>query len=230
EVGPAERIDRVRDAALVGEDLLGSERDAGRGLWRHPIGLVVRVRMEGLRPAEDGGERLDRRPDDVDLGLLRGQADAGRLRVESEEPRTRVLRPERVPHLAGPDPAGRAVLRELLEQIVVRVEEEGQARREVVHLESAVDPPADVFHAVRQGEGPPLSGGRPSSATSNARQSRRMASREDTATPQVPNPPFASGSSVSYPYKVGMSNATLRPVSPCAIRYLNRRFVSSALP
>src|SRR2546426_8480371 len=27
-----------------------------------------------------------------------------------------------------------------------------------------------------------------------------------------------------------MSNATLRPVSPWAIRYLNRRFVSSALP
>src|SRR5438876_8121720 len=161
EVGPAERIDRVRDAALVGEDLLGSERDAGRGLGRHLIGLVVRVRMEGLRPAEDRGERLDRRPDDVDLGLLRGQADAGRLRVVSEEPRTRVLRAERVPHLAGPDPAGRAVLREFLEQIVVRVEEERQAGREVVHLESAVHAPADVFHAVRQGEGQLLSGGRP---------------------------------------------------------------------
>src|SRR5438132_1638284 len=161
EVGPAERIDRVRDAALVGEDLLGSERDAGRGLVRHLIGLVVRVRMEGLRPTEDGGERLDRRPDDVDLGLLRGEADAGRLRVESEEPGTRVLRPERVPHLACPDPAGRAVLREFLEQIVVRVEEEGQAGREVVHPESAVDAPADVFHAVRQGEGQLLPGGRP---------------------------------------------------------------------
>src|SRR3989442_8867918 len=53
----------------------------------------------------------------------------------------------------------------------------------------------------------------------------RMSSRDDTATPHVPNSPFASGSSVSYPYRVGMSKATLRPVSPWAMRYLNRRFV-----
>src|SRR5256885_101542 len=58
----------------------------------------------------------------------------------------------------------------------------------------------------------------------------RMSSRDDTATPHVPNSPFASGSSVSYPYRVGISKATLRPVSPWAMRYLNRRFVSSALP
>ncbi len=57
-----------------------------------------------------------------------------------------------------------------------------------------------------------------------------MSSRDETATPHVPNSPFASASSVSYPYSVGMSNATLRPVSPCAMRYLNRSFVSSALP
>src|SRR2546425_3777801 len=58
----------------------------------------------------------------------------------------------------------------------------------------------------------------------------RMSSRDDTATPHVPNSPFASGSSVSYPYRVGISKATLRPVSPWAMRYLNRRFVSSPLP
>src|SRR2546428_14167571 len=51
----------------------------------------------------------------------------------------------------------------------------------------------------------------------------RMSSRDDTATPHVPNSPFASGSSVSYPYRVGISKATLRPVSPWAMRYLNRR-------
>src|SRR2546427_2046203 len=58
----------------------------------------------------------------------------------------------------------------------------------------------------------------------------RMSSRDDTATPHVPNSPFASGSSVSYPYRVGISKATLRPVSPWAMRYLNRRFVSSRRP
>src|SRR2546426_3678825 len=58
----------------------------------------------------------------------------------------------------------------------------------------------------------------------------RMSSRDDTATPHVPNSPFASGSSVSYPYRVGISKATLRPVSPWAMRYLNRRFVCSPVP
>src|SRR2546428_4823050 len=58
----------------------------------------------------------------------------------------------------------------------------------------------------------------------------RMSSRDDTATPHVPNSPFASGSSVSYPYRVGISKATLRPVSPWAMRYLNRRVVFSPPP
>src|SRR5207245_9997681 len=58
----------------------------------------------------------------------------------------------------------------------------------------------------------------------------RMYAKRDTATPHVPNAACASGSSVSYPYRVGISKATLRPVSPWAMRYLNRRFVSSALP
>src|SRR3989442_6072220 len=58
----------------------------------------------------------------------------------------------------------------------------------------------------------------------------RMSSRDDTATPHVPNSPFASGSSVSYPYRVGISKATLRPVSPWAMRYLNRRFLASPHP
>src|SRR3989442_15908516 len=58
----------------------------------------------------------------------------------------------------------------------------------------------------------------------------RMSSRDDTATPHVPNSPFASGSSVSYPYRVGISKATLRPVSPWAMRYLNRRFLGPPVP
>src|ERR1041385_6492853 len=67
------------------------------------------------------------------------------------------------------------------------------------------------------------SSGRPSSRTS-------MSAREETPTPHVPNSPSASGSSVSYPYSVGMSYAIERPVWPAARRALNRRFVPSAAP
>ncbi len=47
-----------------------------------------------------------------------------------------------------------------------------------------------------------------------------MSSREETATPQVPNSPAAAASSVSCPMRVGMSKATERPVSPWSRRYL----------
>ena len=52
-----------------------------------------------------------------------------------------------------------------------------------------------------------LSSGIPSSNTS-------ISLREDTATPHFPNSPSASGASVSYPIKVGRSNAMERPVCP----------------
>src|SRR5207237_235769 len=87
EIGAAEGVDRIRDAALVGQDLLRPEGEARGRFVRDLIRFVVRVRMKGLSSPEDGGEGLDRRPDEVDLRLLGGQADAGGLRVEPEEPR-----------------------------------------------------------------------------------------------------------------------------------------------
>src|SRR5216684_3545878 len=47
-----------------------------------------------------------------------------------------------------------------------------------------------------------------------------MSASDETATPHVPNSPSAWGSSVSYPYSVGMSYATERPALPLASRYL----------
>ena len=62
------------------------------------------------------------------------------------------LRPERVAQLARPDPPRRAVLRDLLEEVDVRVEEEAQPRREVVDVEAAVDRLLDVGEAVLERE------------------------------------------------------------------------------
>src|SRR6266540_1303976 len=153
EVRPAERVDRVRDAALVRQDLLRPEGDPRGFLVRHLVRLVVRVRVQRLRAAENRGEGLHRRAHDVDLRLLGRQAHAGRLRVEPQEPRARILRAEGVAHLPRPDPPGGPVLRELLEEVVVRVEEERQAGREVVDRQATVDPPPHVLDAVREGEG-----------------------------------------------------------------------------
>src|SRR5262245_4916167 len=65
---------------------------------------------------------------------------------------------------------------------------------------------------------------------------RCMSSIVEIATPHLPTSPTHSGSSLSRPISVGRSNAVESPVFAavedfaCASRYLNRLFVSSALP
>ena len=71
-----------------------------------------------------------------------------------------VLRAEAVFHQAIPDLARGAVLRDLFEEIVVRVEEEAEARPEVVDVEAAAARPLDVFDAVVDRESEFLQRGR----------------------------------------------------------------------
>ena len=87
-------------------------------------------------PPSTAAEALHGDPDQVDLGLLRGQLHAGGLRVEPQHQRLRVLRAELVAHDLRPDPPGRAELRDLLEQRRARHEEERQPRREVVDVQA----------------------------------------------------------------------------------------------
>ena len=85
EIRAAQRIDRVRDAAFVGDDLLRSQRDSRRVLGRQRQRFVQRVRVQRLRSAEHRGQRLDRDADDVVVRLLRRQRASGRLRVEAKD-------------------------------------------------------------------------------------------------------------------------------------------------
>ena len=105
--------------------------------------------MQALRAAEHAGERLDRGAHDVDLGLLRGERDARGLRVEPHLQRPLALRAVAVAHPARPDPPRGAVLRDLLEEVDVRVEEEREARRERVDVEPGLQRELDVREAVR---------------------------------------------------------------------------------
>ena len=135
----ADRIDRVRDAGLGGDDLLRAQRDARRFLGRQRQRLVAAVAVQRLRAAEHRRQRLQRDADDVVVGLLRGQRAAGGLRVEAQLLRARIRRAEPVAHDARPQPPRRAELRDLLEKVVVRVEEEREALPERVDVEPGVD-------------------------------------------------------------------------------------------
>ena len=72
--------------------------------------------------------------------------------MEAQQARAVVLRAETVFHQAVPNLAGGAVLADLFEEIVVRVEEEAKARAELVHIKAAAARPLDVLHAVINGE------------------------------------------------------------------------------
>src|SRR5215212_10285560 len=57
-----------------------------------------------------------------------------------------------VAHDLRPHPPGRPVLGHLLEQVVVRIEEEREPGRELVHLEPGVDSGLDICYGVGEGE------------------------------------------------------------------------------
>jgi hypothetical protein len=152
EVASAEWIDGLGNARLEGDDLLGAQGDARGFFGGQGECFVVGVGVQRLRSAEDGGQCLQGDARDVVHRLLRGQRDAGGLGVEAHQAGAIVLRAEAVFHQAIPDLAGGAVLGDLFEEIVVRVEEEAEARAEIVDVESAAARPFDVFDAVVDGE------------------------------------------------------------------------------
>jgi hypothetical protein len=137
----------------VGEDLLRAQGDRHGFLGRQAEGLVHGVGVQALAPAEHAGHRLVRHADDVVQRLLLGERASGGLHVGLHPPRALVLRAVAVLHHAGPDATGRAQLADLLEELVVRVEEEREARREEIDIHAALQARLDVLHAVAQREG-----------------------------------------------------------------------------
>src|SRR5439155_3075487 len=130
------RVFRERDAGFLGEDLLGT-KGHGHGLFgRQRPRFIIRVRVERLRAAEDGGERLDGDARDVVERLLRGRRDPGGLGVGAQAHRLGLLRAVPLLHEPRPDPPRGPELRDLLEEVVVDVEEEREARREAVDVET----------------------------------------------------------------------------------------------
>ena len=108
---------------------------------------------------------------------------AGGLRVEAHQPRARVLRAVGLAQLARPDAARGAVLGDLLEEVDLRVEEEAQARREVVDVDAARHLLLDVGEAVLERERELLRGGRPGLADVVAGDRDRVPARHVARAP-----------------------------------------------
>ena len=107
----------------------------------------------------------------------------GGLRVEAHPQGLVALGAVGVAHLAGPDPARGAVLRDLLEEVDVGVEEEREARREGVDVEPALERRLDVREAVLEREGELLLRGRARLADVVAGDRDRVPARHPLGAP-----------------------------------------------
>src|SRR5215472_15650086 len=157
-IGACDRVNRVRDPGFVRDDLLRAQRNERGLLGRQRQSFVHRIGVQRLASAEDRGQRLNRHADDVVFGLLRGERRTGRLRMESQQQRTRILGVEPVAHDPCPQTPRRAELRDLFEQIAVGIEKERKLRRELVDWQPRIECRLDVGHSVGEGESDFLNG------------------------------------------------------------------------
>src|ERR1043166_2254910 len=70
--------------------------------------------------------------------------------METARPGARVRGAESLPHDASPYFPCCPKFGNFLEEVVVGIEEETEARREFIHGHSAADPPLDIFNSVSQ--------------------------------------------------------------------------------
>ncbi len=150
KVTAAQRIHRVGCPTFVGDDLLRAQGH-GHGVFTGQGQRFVHgVGVQRLCAAQHRSQCLDRHARHVVQGLLRCQADAGRLRVKTHEPGSRILRAKGIAHLARPNTSCCPVLGNLLEDIVVPVEEKRNTRCKIVYIQATVHGPTHILESVSQ--------------------------------------------------------------------------------
>ena len=134
------------------DDLLRAQSDQRGVFGRQRQSFVERICVQRLAPAEHGRERLNGHAHDVVFGLLCRERRAGRLRVKAQQQRARVARSKPLAHDVRPEAPRGAVLGDLFEQVVVRVEEERELRRELIHVQARLQRGLHVRDGVPQRE------------------------------------------------------------------------------
>ncbi len=114
--------------------------------------------MQRIGAAEYSRQGLNGRANDVVVGLLGRERDACRLRMAAHHPGAWILSAVALAHELRPQASPGAELGNLLEEVVVYVEEEGQARCELIDLQASLEGSIYIRQAVRNGEGQLLYG------------------------------------------------------------------------
>src|SRR5207247_5196852 len=109
-------------------------REHGRFSRSQRQRLVVSIRAQRLRSAKHPGQRLNRHANYIVQRLLSSQGNTGRLGMEAQRPRTRVLCAEPLGHHRVPDSPRRSILGYLLEEVVMSMEAKAQPGVEIVNI------------------------------------------------------------------------------------------------
>ena len=114
-IGATDRVHRIGDSALVGQNLLGTQGQSSGILRGQRQGFVKCVGVQRLTSAQHRCERLDRHAHDIILRLLRRKRRTSGLCMEAQHHRARVASAEAFTHQPSPKPARRAVFGDLFE-------------------------------------------------------------------------------------------------------------------
>src|SRR5262249_51376832 len=143
---------RAAGGRLVCGDLLGRQGNAGGMFGGESQRFVHGIGMQRLGSAQHRGQRLYCSSNNIDFRLLSGEGRAAGLSMKSQSHGARIARAKPVPHNAGPHPPCRSELCDLLEKLIVRIEEKGQPRSKVIHVETAVACCLNVGYGITQRE------------------------------------------------------------------------------
>ena len=146
------------EARFLEQDGLCVRGEAHVFLARGGERLVGAVAVRGVRRIHVSQQQLDGGPGEVVLELMRDERAAAGLDVQFETLRA-LIRPEDVAHPDGPESAADSGEREVFD-LQATIEEEGETRAEVVHIEAACAEELGVGEAVGERVGGLLHGGR----------------------------------------------------------------------
>ena len=147
-----QRIDGAMHTGFMRQDLLRAQRHANGSLGGETKRLIHTVRVQTLAPAKHAGHRLEGNAHNIVERLLLREAATRCLHMRTHQHAAFVLCAKTIAHGVRPNAARGTKFAYFLEEFVVTVKEETQARCERIDRHATLDARFCIFHSVAQRE------------------------------------------------------------------------------
>ena len=159
-VAARQRVNDLGDTRFFLQDKLCVSSYPRREFAREGHRLVEGIGVQRLGATKPRSQRLDRGADDVVVRILLSKRDARRLTMGAQHQRLIILWLEAVTHQVRPQEPRRPKFSHFHKKVHPNAEEEGQTRRELVHVETLRLRGADIFQSISDSVGEFLHAGR----------------------------------------------------------------------